>query len=124
MLQYNLIAMQGVDELARVLAILIAEQGNYTYVDKLSNAPSKELAIFHIREALRDFNSLLSKEKFSNPKAKEEISKVYFRGLEDQIAALSKIEDRRELKETVSLIGAKALTLAARLRLAERGEVE
>ncbi|MGC8912003.1 MAG: type I-A CRISPR-associated protein Csa5 [Nitrososphaeria archaeon] len=114
--------MLEVDELARVLAILIAEQNNYTYVDKLGNAPSKELAIFHIREALRDFNSLLAKENFSNKKAKEEVSKVYFKGLDEQINELSKISDRRKLKEMVSLIGAKALTMAARLKVAEKGE--
>lgn len=114
--------MQEVDELARVLAILIAEQNNYTYVDKLGNAPSKELAIFHIREALRDFNSLMAKEKFENPKAKEEINNVYFKGLEEQITFISKISDRRELKEIVSLIGAKALTMAARLKLTAKSE--
>ena len=43
-------------EVAKVLSVLIAEKENYTYVDKLGYAPSKDLAIFYIREALRDFS--------------------------------------------------------------------
>ncbi|MCX7999743.1 MAG: hypothetical protein N3A69_12465 [Leptospiraceae bacterium] len=109
--------MQNVDNLARVIAILIAEQENYSYVDKMSNAPSRELALFYIREALRDFNSLLKKDKFENSKAKEAIKYVSLEKIEQQIDELSQIDDRKKLKEAVSLIGAKALAMAARLRL-------
>lgn len=109
--------MQNMDNLARVLAILIAEQENYSYVDKMSNAPSKELALFYVREALRDFNSLLKKDVFENSKAKEAIKYVSLEKIEQQIEELSQIDDRKKLKEVVSLIGAKALAMAARFKL-------
>ena len=111
--------MQNVNNLARILAILMVEQESYSYVDKMSNAPSKELALFYVREALRDFNSLLKKDKFENQTAKEAIKYVSFEKIEQQIEELSQIDDRKKLKEVVSLIGAKALAMAARFKLRE-----
>ena len=36
-------------ELAKVLAVLVAEEGNYTYVDKLGYVPSRDLAVFYLK---------------------------------------------------------------------------
>lgn len=109
--------MRQVDDLAHALAVLVAEQGSYTYVDKLGNAPTKELALLYVKEALRDLNSLLSKQSYENPKTKEELGKIRMDLVEKQVDQLDEIEDRRQLREVVSLIAAKALARAASLRI-------
>jgi CRISPR-associated protein Csa5 len=104
------------DELAKVLAVLIAEGGNYTYVDKLGYAPSKDLAIFYLKEALRDLHSIKNQERLENTKAKELLDKINFETAERALDELARVEDRRVLKEKTSLIGAKALAISAGLR--------
>ena len=56
---------QSGGELSKVMAVLLAVQGSYTHVDKLSQASSKDLALYYAKEALRDYNSLLSSGKFN-----------------------------------------------------------
>lgn len=102
------------DELAKVLAVLIAEQGSYTYVDKLGYSPSRDLAIFYLKEALRDLHSLMNKE-IENEKARQLLKEINFEYAERAIDELVKVEDRKTLKEKTSLIGAKALAISAGL---------
>jgi len=102
-------------ELAKVLAVLVAEERNYTYVDKLGYVPSKDLAVFYIREALRDLHSLLRKEKFENKKAEELAKEIKFDKIETALENLTRISDKKELREKTSLIAAKALTISAKM---------
>ncbi len=103
------------DELAKVLAVLIAEQDSYTYVDKLGYSPSRDLAIFYLKEALRDLHSLMN-QGVENAKAKELLESINFDSAAKAIDELARIEDRKTLKEKTSLIGAKALAISAGLR--------
>lgn len=112
--------MQHLDNVAHAIAVLIAEQGSYSYVDKLGNAPTKELALLYVKEALRDFNSLLSKSDL-NPSTRSEIEKIRFEIVQREVDQLAEINDRRQLREVVSLIAAKALAKAANLRATKGG---
>lgn len=102
-------------ELAKVLAVLVAEEGNYTYVDKLGYVPSKDLAVFYLKEALRDLHSLLRKGEFENKEARELASKIKYDGVEKALEELTKVSDRKELREKTSLLAAKALAISAKL---------
>jgi len=106
-----------VNNISRLLAILVAEQGGYTYVDKLGYAPSADLAIYYIREAIRDFHSLIRKEEFGNPNVKPEIEKIKdaLGYIAKDLNLIAKIVDRRELRSITSLISSKALALAGNL---------
>ncbi len=105
-------------EVAKVLAVLVAEEGNYTYVDKLGYAPSKDLAIFYLKEALRDLHSLRRKERFENSGAEKLASEIKYGedGVERALEELANVSNRKELREKTSLIAAKALTISAKLR--------
>ncbi len=108
-----------IDNVSKILAVLVAEQGGYTYVDKLGYAPSADLALYYIREALRDFHSLLRKGSYDNPNVEPLIE-----GLKDKLSYISQdldlisdVKDRRELRSITSLISSKALALAGSLGL-------
>ena len=45
-------------ELSKVLAALLAERGDYSFIDKLGYSPSADLTVSYIKEALRDFHSI------------------------------------------------------------------
>jgi len=102
-----------VEEVAKMLAVLVAESSNYSYVDKLGYAPSKDLALFYLKEALRDFHSM---KQFENKKAEELSKEIKFEIIDRAMQKISSIEDRRELREVVSLIAAKALSKSAKLK--------
>ena len=106
----------NVEDIAKVLAILIAEQGSYTYVDKIGHAPSADLAVFYLKEALRDYHSLLRKEKLENENVKELMEKIKSKldKIEDNIQKIAEIKDRRELRKVTSLIASKALVISAK----------
>jgi CRISPR-associated protein Csa5 len=106
----------SLSELAKALAVLVTEEGNYTYVDKLGYVPSRDLTVFYLREALRDLHSLLRQEKFENKKAEELAKKIEFDKIETALEILTKISDKKELREKTSLIAAKALAISAKLR--------
>ncbi len=107
------------NDLARILGILAAGQGSYTHIDKLSNAPSTELALFYIREALRDFNSFLSKN-IDDKKIEKEIQEIKsLKTIEENLDKIAQLS-RRELKEKASIICSKALIIAARLKMEEK----
>lgn len=110
-------------DIAELLAVLVAENWSYTYVDKLAYAPSKDLVLYYLREALRDFHSLKNKPQWDNPRAREEIEKVSMERVEREIQELGEVERMKELRERVSLITAKALAIASKLmETSVRGE--
>jgi CRISPR-associated protein Csa5 len=106
------------ENIAELLAVLVAENESYTYVDKLGYAPSKDLALYYLREALRDFISLKNKpqSQWSSPKAFEEAGKIKMELVEREIESMERISSMKELREAVSLITAKALSIASRLK--------
>lgn len=109
-------------ELSKVLAVLLVEQGSYTYIDKLAQSSSKDLALYHIREALRDYhslmNSLKSKEVMSDEdkEVKFVMERINFSEVENEIKELSEIATISHLRERVSLISSQALAEAARIK--------
>ncbi len=103
------------DSLAKLLAVLVAENGSYTYVDKLGYAPSKDLVLYYLREALRDFHSLRNKTQWDNPKAFAEAGDIKMEFVEKEIEDIAKVTGLKDLREVVSLITAKALSTASRL---------
>ena len=109
--------MEYVRDIAEVLAVLVAEKGNYTYVDKLGYAPSKDLAIYYIREALRDLHSLINSQRWENSKARERAGRINFDRVELGIQEISKLDprDKKRLREITALISAKALSISASL---------
>jgi len=102
-------------ELAKALAVLVAEERNYTYVDKLGYVPSKDLAVFYLKEALRDLHSLLRKGEFKNTEAKKVADEIRYDKIEGALEKITKVSDRKELREKTSLIAAKALAISAKL---------
>jgi len=104
------------ENIAELLAVLVAENESYTYVDKLGYAPSKDLVLYYLREALRDFISLKNKPQWDNPKAFEEAGKINMESVEREIQSIERISNMKELREAVSLISAKALSIASRLK--------
>ncbi|HDI10662.1 MAG TPA: type I-A CRISPR-associated protein Csa5 [Euryarchaeota archaeon] len=100
------------DAISKVLAALISESGSYTYVDKLGYSPSTDLAVYYLRESLRDFHSLMRKEDIENRELVEG-AKESLRSAELEIELISKIKDRRELRRVTSLIASKALALSS-----------
>lgn len=112
------------DNIAKLLAVLMNEQESYTYIDKLRNAPSKDLAIFYFGEAIRDYHSILSKG-FGKKSSESEAKWINFLEIEKEIDKLKTISDRKEIREIVSLISAKALAILGKLKvLAEELKVE
>ncbi|MCC6014023.1 MAG: type I-A CRISPR-associated protein Csa5 [Candidatus Verstraetearchaeota archaeon] len=110
-----MIETRNLRELGKILGILIAEEGSYTYVDKLAYAPSKDLVTFYLREALRDLHSLMRKTRFENEKTPNELKSINFEIIENCIQKLRDVEDRRELRELTSIIASMALTYSASL---------
>ncbi len=104
------------DSLSRVLAVLLAENEEYAYVDKLGYVVSPDLAVYYLREALRDFSSLMNKTKWNNPRALSEAKKIKLHEVEKVIDYIAKLEDPREVRKVVSLIAAKALARANMLK--------
>jgi CRISPR-associated protein Csa5 len=103
-------------ELSKVMAVLLVVQGSYTHVDKLSQASSKDLALYYAKEALRDYNSLLSSGKIEDPEAKALADSVNYRLLEEELDELRSKGNLPELREMVSYISSQALAKAADIR--------
>lgn len=107
-------------EISKVLAVLVVEQGSYTYVDKLSQSSSKDIALYHIKEALRDFHSLMNK---GFEKAKDVADTISFSNVEKELNEVRKTQSLTELREVISLITAQALSEAARITSREQYEL-
>jgi len=114
-------SMKSLKEVGRMLGILIAEEESYTYVDKLAYAPSKDLAIFYLREALRDLHSLMKKTQFEYDKTANELKSIDFNLIENCIQQLSNVQDRRELRELTSFIASTALAYSAGFKVQKMG---
>lgn len=104
------------DQIAKLLALLVAEEENYAYVDKLGYAPSRDLAIAYIREAIRDLHSMSRKSDLES-RIRQELKSLDFERLEREVVRFSEVRDRKELRELTSLIAARALCIAANLSL-------
>lgn len=104
-----------------LLAVLIAENESYTYVDKLGYAPSKDLALYYLREALRDFHSISKKSEsqWSNEKAKNKAKEIDMERAITELEKIKKVSGIKDLREEISFITAKALALAATLAKTE-----
>jgi CRISPR-associated protein Csa5 len=98
-----------------VLSVLIAENESYTYVDKLGYAPSKDLALYYLREALRDFHSLSKNPRWRNEKAKGKAEEIDMEKAISEIEGIKRVGSVKDLREEISFITAKALALAATL---------
>ncbi len=108
------------DNISRILGVLVAERESYSYVDKVGYAPSRDTLLFYLKEAFRDFNSLLS-SGFENTTAGSEAKRVNLREAERELLEIESINDRRKLREVSSLISSRALLIAARLMGREEG---
>ncbi len=104
------------DPLSQVLAVLIAENEEYAYVDKLGYVVSSDLAVYYLREALRDFSSIMNKTKWNNSQALSEAKKIRLNDVEKIIDYIAELNDPREIRRVVSLIAAKALAKANALK--------
>lgn len=111
----------SIENISKVLALL-ASQGNYTYIDKLGYVPSKDLLIYYLREALRDFHSLI-RGGLKEEKGKELYESFTSQVKEDKVNLDLSINtlsesipegDNKKLREIASLIAAKALALSAK----------
>lgn len=110
------ISSRELEHISRVLAVLIAENKEYAYVDKLAYVVSPDLAIYYLREALRDFNSLIDKGSWENREAQGEAEKINMEYVEKTIQQIAYIDDPKEIRRIVSTIAAKALARANKLR--------
>ncbi len=106
----------NIKQLPRILAVLIAENNEYTYADKLGYVTSPTLLIYYLREALRDYSSLLSKSSWENEYARKEAYSIDMEEAEREIDRLARISDPKTIREAASLISAKALARAVNLR--------
>ena len=97
------------------MAALLAEQGDYSFVDKLGYSPTPDLAALYLKEALRDLHSLISGGRLSKEGVKTILQDVDWERVDREISEVARSEDRRELREKVSVITAQALALSAKL---------
>lgn len=121
---------RDLDVVSEVLSFLVA-QDNYGYVDKIGQAPTPDLLIFYLKEAFRDFHSLLRAPKPDQPnKFYDELNRFYNEIKErkkDLDSALDAIYDwvrrgdRKKLREVCSIISAKALAKSLSLKAEEGG---
>ncbi len=116
-----------ISDVSKLLAVLVVEQGSYTYVDKLGYAPSTDLAIYYLKEAIRDYHSLLRKGELDHPELWGLIKDLNKRldRVNYVLDKISEIRDRKELRKVVSLISSKALSFAAKyIKVKEEKEEE
>lgn len=107
--------LEDIKNIARVLSVLVVEKGDYSYIDKLGYAPSKDLAFYYLREALRDLHSLIRSGAFESENARKMLDKIDYRSVEEAIDGIVKISDKKDLRETLSLISSYALNFSAGL---------
>lgn len=101
-------------QIPSVLAVL-AHDGDYHYIDRLGNSHTKPLALYYLREALRDFNTVKrSPPEDMHSEAKKLMHEVNENFLEFEIESIRKLKSTQELREVLSLICAKALAKTSR----------
>lgn len=106
------------DSLSKILAVLMVEEGP-SHVDRIARAPSKDLALTYVQEALRDAHSLmgLGRDAFKVKAAYDMLREVKADFLDKDVLALSSVSTYRELREALALIAARAIALASKLTL-------
>ncbi len=106
------------DALSKVLAVLMVEEGP-SHIDRIARAPSKDLALTYVQEALRDAHSLmgLGRDAFRVPAAYDLLKGVKAEFLDKDVLALSSVRTYRELREALALIAARAIAIASKLTL-------
>ncbi|MDW7971454.1 MAG: hypothetical protein RMI53_06320 [Nitrososphaerota archaeon] len=102
-------------ELYKIFSILLVEHGSYTYIDKLAQSTSKDIALYHIREALRDYHSLINRG-INYEEAKTVANSIDFLRLENEIKEIGELSSLPSLRERVSLLSSQALAEAARIK--------
>jgi len=112
-----------IDSISKLLAVLLAESKNYGYIDRLGYSQSRDLVVFYIREALRDFHSI-NNRGWKNERAKEKANEIDMDLINKGIEDIARTAGMRELRERVSLITAKALAIAAPLIKSRKEEEE
>lgn len=101
------------EALGKVLGILVSVEGSYTYVDKIAQATSKDLAMYYVRDALRDYASLTSSDKISDsPQAKFVADTILPSEIESDVAKITQLNSVPELREYLSFIASEALIQA------------
>lgn len=100
---------RGIEELSKVLAYIASykvqdssenkNQIDYSYIDKIANAPTKEILIYYIREALRSYYSVSDENKLN----------INFDFIEKLIREINNINNHKKLVDISNKISAKAL---------------
>lgn len=98
-------------ELAKLLAILLVEQESFSYIDKLSQTSSKDLALYYLREALRDYHSLANRG-FEKRVVEDAAKFINFNKIEQEIAEINEFTDLIQLRGKLSFVAAEALAKA------------
>jgi|GEM_PF-363869 len=114
--------LSGIEHISKLLAVLLAESENYAYIDRLAYSQSRDLAIFYVREALRDFHSIANRG-WRNEKAAGKAREINMYLVDRGIKDMGRISGMKELREVVSLITSRALAIAAPLMRKEEEEV-
>lgn len=110
-------------DLGKLLAILYTELDTPAYIDKLSHASSKDLAIYRIEEALRDYLSLV-KKGLESEATRALAETIDYRKIEEFLIRIKEARDIAELRELISLVTAYALSEAARIRFRESKQTQ
>ncbi|MEM0382122.1 MAG: hypothetical protein QXJ29_07290 [Nitrososphaerota archaeon] len=110
-------------QIPKMLAVL-AHDGDYHYIDRLGNSHARPLALYYLREALRDFNALKrSPPDDMHGDAKKLMHEVNDAFLEVEIENIKNLQSTQELREVLSLICAKALAKTSRfIEVSEKGQ--
>ncbi|MGC9209517.1 MAG: type I-A CRISPR-associated protein Csa5 [Nitrososphaeria archaeon] len=109
-------------EISKVLAALayykkLVDRGkgvNYNYIDKLANASSKDMALYHLREALRDFDTLKNNDedmKKALSLLESKAGKIDYSKFEAELDSLEKARNLSDLRQMLSRIGVDAINL-------------
>ncbi len=111
------------DSLSKVLAVLMVEEGP-SHVDRIARAPSKDLALTYVQEALRDAHSLLglSRDAFRIKAAYDLLKEVKAEFLDKEILELSSVKTYRELREVLAVIAARAIAIASKITMRSNKE--
>lgn len=93
-------------QLSKLLALLMRGDGserNYSYVDKVANSSSTDMAMYYLREALRDFMSMKESGRIKGDVEYGDVSR--------EVESIASIEDLRELRKILSTIGSEAISI-------------
>ncbi|MGC8615277.1 MAG: hypothetical protein ACP5UU_05680 [Thermoprotei archaeon] len=102
--------------LGKLLGILVGIEGSYTYVDKIAQASSRDLAMYYVRDALRDYASLMGSDKISDfPQAKVLADSLPPSEVEKDVETIAQLSSVPALREYLSYVASEALIQASAL---------